>query len=127
MRENMEEKKFNIGFFEFCFLVEACIPPKPIARTAFWHEVIDHYYHIMTRDERSRLLDWIVKNPYFDTENDDIAMFYDRYNEINQYIVTTVVDGVKEEFHCFLHFDRYCTGLNKFINSKYITNVKRKY
>ena len=124
----MEERKFNIGFFEFCFLVEACIPPRPIARTAFWHEVIDHYYHIMTLDERERLFDWISKNPQFNLENSDIRAFNDRYDKSNQYVVETVTGVINKQHHdAFLHQGDYHTGLNKMLNPKYITNVKRKY
>jgi hypothetical protein len=56
---------FNIDFFEFSFLVEACIPPRPIARSSFWDSVIDKHFHKMTEEERSDLYDWIKKNYYF--------------------------------------------------------------
>ena len=51
--------RFNIDFFEFSFLVEACIPPRPIARAMFWDDVINKYYHVLTDNERQRLFEWI--------------------------------------------------------------------
>lgn len=46
----MSDNRFSIDFIEFSFLVEACIPPRPIARTYFWGQVIDKYYHVLTVD-----------------------------------------------------------------------------
>ena len=51
--------RFDIDFFEFSFLVEACIPPSPIARAMFWRDVVDKYYHVLTPAERSKLFNWI--------------------------------------------------------------------
>ena len=42
------ENKFNIDFFELCFLAEACIPPRPIARAMFWDTLINEHYYNLT-------------------------------------------------------------------------------
>jgi hypothetical protein len=52
---------FTIDFFELAFLVEACIPPRPIARSMFFDDVSDIHYHKMTKEERQRLFDWIIR------------------------------------------------------------------
>ena len=41
-------KKFDITFEEFAILASVCIPPRPIARTMFWYNVIDKYYYVLT-------------------------------------------------------------------------------
>ena len=58
-----KKRRFEIDFFEFSFLVEACIPERPIARTMFWHNVIDKYYHELTDDERARLFEFKSLDP----------------------------------------------------------------
>lgn len=126
-----EDKKcrFNIEFFEFSFLVEACIPPRPIARTMFWHEVIDRYYHLLTPDERDNLFKWINRNSYFqdglESGNEDCRLFFDRFNPANQYIVTTSYNGETEEKECFIYNGRYYTSRQTFISPEYITKIEK--
>lgn len=123
----MSEKTFSVDFFDFCFLVEACIPPRPIARTYFWYRVIDTYYHQMTEEERARLLDWISKHPSFNKENEDVLMFYDRFSEETQYTVETLNGKSTNKTHCFLHNGKYHTSRNSWICEKYITNIYKTY
>jgi hypothetical protein len=107
---------FKIDFFEFAFLVEACIPPKPIARTMFWRDVINVYYHEMSTSERDRLFEWITEDSNFDITDKDAKWFYDRYNPDNQYVIQTKTkDGVKTLHHTFKHYDEYCISTTSFI------------
>jgi hypothetical protein len=82
-------RKFKIDFFELAFLVEACIPPVPIARGMFWDDVINDYYHQMTPDERVRLWDWLNKNHNYkhqlEKSNEEVVVFEARFNPDNQY------------------------------------------
>lgn len=102
--------KFEIDFFEFSFLVEACIPPVPIARYSFWDKVCNDYYHQLSANERSRLFEWITNNPKFkhsmEKDYKQCRAFYYRYNKDNQYHVITD-DGT--EFDCFKVGNDYCT------------------
>jgi hypothetical protein len=83
------EKKFKIDFFELAFLVEACIPPRPIAKSMFWDEVINDYYHQMTPEERIRLWEWLNKNHNYKYQlekgNEEVEVFEARFNPDNQY------------------------------------------
>ena len=119
---------FEIDFFEFSFLVEACIPPKPIARAVFWLDVIDKHYHKMTSDESSRLYHWIKKNPLFERgleENErGCVLFEARFNPNNQYIVTTNFSGEAETHRCFKLNDEYHISISTSIQDKYIIKVE---
>ncbi len=111
---------FTIGFFELAFLVEACIPPRPIARSMFFDDVSDKHYHHMTKEERQRLFEWI--SPKLDLENEDCRYFYARFNPKNQYLVSCFYDGKVQELECFRFDERYCTSKNRSIIPEYITN-----
>ena len=123
------ENRFDIDFFEFSFLVEACIPPRPIARSMFWDRVINVYYHRLTKDERSRLYEWINKNWSFqrglEEKNEACLLFNARYNPENQYLVETEFEGKVETHECFLYNDRYYTKIDTSIQEKYITLVSK--
>lgn|SRR5574343_115917 len=119
-------KRFSIDFFEFSFLVEACIPPRPIARSMFWREVIDVYYHQMSDDERKRLHDWIGRNPAFNLAEPDCYMFHCRFDPENQYLVKAVNDGRVHEFECFRMGERYHTSSNTSIVDEAIVSVRAK-
>jgi len=123
------KKRFEIDFFEFSFLVEACIPPRPIARSMFWDKVIDVYYHELAKDERERLYEWINKNYAFQeslkNENEDCLIFNARYNPDTQYEIETEFKGKTEKHHCFLYNDRYHTSLTTSIQPEYIKNINK--
>lgn len=80
---------FQIDFFEFCFLVEACIPPRPIARAMFWNKVIDQYHAQLTADQRKQLFDWISKCESFQKgiweRNEQCLLFHARFDPNNQF------------------------------------------
>jgi hypothetical protein len=112
---------FTIDFFELAFLVEACIPPRPIARSMFFDDVSDIHYHKMTKEERQRLFDWI--SPKLDLENENCRYFYARFNPKNQYLLSCFYHRKTEEIECFRFDDRYHTSKNTFINPEYIKSA----
>lgn len=125
-KQEKNSSRFNIDFFEFSFLVEACIPPRPIARAVFWDDVINKHYHVLTEEERKNLLDWISRNPCFDLNNEDCALFEARFNPDNQYNAKTLCEGKEETIECFKFKERLQTAKNVFINEDYIIDVYKK-
>lgn len=125
------EKRFNIDFFEFAFLVEACIPPKPIARTVFWDKVIDYYYDLMTDEERKHLYSWICKNWVYQTgiekKNEDCLVFDARYNPEKQYFVMTKKDGRLETHKAFKFNGQFHTQKNTTILKEFIIDTQKIY
>jgi hypothetical protein len=122
--------RFNIDFFEFSFLVEACIPPTPIARASFWQNVINQYYHELTPNERSRLFEWISKNGRFqrgiETNDVDCLLFKARYDPENQYSVCIKPKGKSLTWvDCFKFGDRYHVGKNTFVDSSEIIEARK--
>lgn len=117
------DNRFNIDFFEFSFLVEACIPPRPIARAMFWYNVIDKHYAVLTSNERANLFKWITGNVNFDPKNDDCQLFYDRYNPDNQFLVTVSHNNQTYPVPCFLHKGEYHTHRTTTITRDYIIEV----
>jgi hypothetical protein len=115
-------KRFKIDFFELSFLAEACIPPKPIARTSFWYDLIDIHYKLMTDDERAHLFEWIVKNPHFDETNEDCRLFRDRFDRACQYVVVTKSEGRTQVHETFLHKGEYHVARNTTIMADCITD-----
>lgn len=119
---------FTIDFFELSFLAEACIPPQPIARTSFWHNLTDVYWHQLSENERSRLFEWLNRNWIYkqslEDKNEDVLVFHARFNPENQYMVKTKFKGKEEEHRAFKLNDIYYIGRNKFIANEYIIETK---
>ena len=116
--------EFKIDFFELAFLAEACIPPRPIARTMFWQSLTDRYWHQMTEGERAHLFEWLNKNEiYRDSleNNADTQIFHARFDPENQYYVNT---REEEKIRAFKIGDRYYTG-KQWIAEEYITSVEK--
>ena len=125
-----KDNRFTIDFFEFAFLVEACIPESSIVRAMFWDKTINHYYNILTEEEREKLFEWIQLNPNFDLSKKDCKVWYDRYNPDNQYIVTTIFDGKEQKYRCFITdsimgIRGFATKKDTFIQDGYIINVEK--
>lgn len=120
----MDEKRFNIDFFELSFLIEACIPPRPIARSMFFESVSETYYHEMTKDERSRLLEWLQRNSNFSSDKDDVAHFIARFDQTNQYLITTECNGKVETHETYKWNNQYHTDRRKSILEEFITDIK---
>lgn len=116
---------FKIDFFEFAFLVEACIPPRPIARSMFWDNVIDEHHEKMTKDERAHLFEWIERNPNFDIDNEKCKVFHDRFDPDNQYLVHTMYKGKEESKCAFKHEEKYHLSTITSILDEYITKVEK--
>lgn len=121
------KEEFTINFDELAFLVEACIPPKPIARTMFWKKVIDEYFHQFNWQQRMDLLDWLRLNPTYKeglkNQNKEILYFDARFDPNNQYKVYTHYNNKKEVHECFLLNGLYYIEIDKSILPEYITKV----
>ncbi len=130
MREDVNISRFNIDFFEFSFLVEACIPPRPIARSMFWDDVINKHYHTLTQNERERLFEWINRcygmEHGIEIKNEDCLLFNARFDPNNQYEVFTDYEGKKEKYECFKWNNRYHISKNTSIEDKFITEIVKK-
>lgn len=118
------ESTFKIDFFEFAFLVEACIPPKPIARTMFFKEVINTYYQQMSINERGKLFTWICRLSNFNIDDKDCLLFHNRFNPDNQYELE-LKDG--SIISAFKHIDnRFYINETTSIIDEQIENVTQK-
>jgi hypothetical protein len=120
---------FTIDFYEFAFLVEACIPPRPIARTMFWQSITDKYWIQMTEAERAHLFEWMQKNSFYKEslkKEVDTQIFHARFDPDNQYMVKTGYKG-KEDPHqrAFKMGDRYYIGSNTWISEEYIISIEK--
>ena len=116
--------RFNIDFFEFSFLVEACIPPAPIARTVFFQKVIDVYYHEMTQEERDRLYYWLNDNSSFENslKSEQLCqMFNARFDKDNQYLIDTLYG----QFQCFKFGGKYMVDTIRWIVEKSIIEINK--
>ena len=118
--------KFEIDFFELCFLAESCIPPRPIARAMFWDDLINKHYFRLTSAESEKMFDWITRNSCFDILNEDCRLFHSRFDPSNQYQVTTLYEGNIEIKDCFMQEGRYYLSKTQSIYEKYITSVEKK-
>jgi len=125
----MTETTINIDFFEFAFLVEACIPPTPIARSTFWIDVVNKHYHILKQSERNHLYEWISSTIKFKDsmrdKNDLANLFKCRYNPDNQYMVHTVYDGKYDDILAFMYETRMCTVKDRFIQPEFIISIDK--
>ena len=125
----VEPQRFgDIDFFEFSFLVEACIPPRPIARAMFWQDVIDKYYHRLSQNERDRLFDWINRCDSFNynlDSNEDCQLFNARFDKNNQFLIHTFFDGEEKIIEAFKFRNKYHTSITTSINEEYITKIEK--
>jgi hypothetical protein len=121
------KQRFKIDFWEFSFLVEACIPPRPIARAMFWDNVINEYYYELTHDERAKLHEWVNRNPSMqhalEHNNEDAIQFNLRYDPDNQYEVRTEYKGKVEIVQAYKDGDRYYIEIDKWIAPEFIKEV----
>lgn len=120
--------KFTIDFFELSFLAEACIPPRPIARTMFWQNLTDVYWQSMSESQRSLLFTWIQRNAFYQESLDkeeDTQIFHARFDPDNQYEVTTDFKGKIEVNRTFKRNDEYWLTTRSLIAQDYITDIKK--
>jgi len=119
---------FTIDFFELAFLAEACIPPRPIARTMFWQSLTDKYWNQMTEGERAHLFEWLQKNSLYEESlktQEDTQVFHSRFNPDNQYIVKTNYNNKEEEHRAFKMKERYYIKSNSWIADDFIVSVEK--
>lgn len=120
--------RFNIDFFEFSFLVEACIPPRPIARAMFWDDVINKHYHVLTENERQRLFEWINRCDNFTYNlptNEDCQLFNARFDKENQYKVRCQYHGEEKTVECFKWKNRYHISKTQSLLEEYIIEATK--
>lgn len=124
----MENRHFDIDFFELSFLAEACIPPTPIARSSFWGRMIDGYYNHLSEEQRRNLHKWMNENERYkkglEDKNIDVLFFEARYNPDNQYFVHTT--WLEYPIECFMHDNKYYTVRGNFLNEEFITKIEKK-
>jgi hypothetical protein len=121
---------FTIDFFELAFLAEACIPPRPIARTMFWQNLTDKYWGQMSEDERIHLFEWLNKNPIYQeslSTNEDTQIFHARFDPNNQYEVTAIDDGIEKRVRTFFFDDKYWVSNRSFVDPDKIIRTERRY
>ena len=119
---------FEIDFFELAFLAEACIPPKPIARTMFWQHLTDVYWEQMSEDQREHLFEWLNKNDYYKQsleKEEETQIFHARFDPDNQYTVHTTYNGKDEEHRTFKYKDLYHVKRNSWLSPEFITKVEK--
>lgn len=125
----VETPRFHIDFFEFSFLVEACVPPRPIARSMFWHDVINKHYHTLSWNERNRLFEWINRHHGMQSgiaeSNEDCLVFNARFDPSNQYVIYTNFGGENKITEAFSWQGEYHTAINTSIQEKYITKIEK--
>jgi len=121
--------RFDIDFFEFMFLTEACIPPVPIARGGFWNDVINKYYFKLSSKEKFQLFRFINNNESFKlslSKGDlDCKLFNARYDPDNQYEVSY---SQKEEVgvvDCFKWNNKFVDS-QKHVNEELIIKSNKK-
>jgi hypothetical protein len=120
--------EFKIDFFELAFLAEACIPPKPIARTMFWQHLTDIYWEQMTEDQRAHLFEWLNKNENYKRSletNEDTKVFHARFDPDNQYMVHTTMNGMDNSIHTFKFKELYYVKRNTWISPEFITKIEK--
>lgn len=118
--------EFKIDFFELAFLAEACIPPRPIARTMFWQHLTDVYWEQMTEDQRDHLFDWMNMNENYKRSletNEDTKMFHARFDPDSQYMVHT--EKHETPFRTYLLHGRYYISRNTSIVEEAIIKVEK--
>jgi hypothetical protein len=118
--------EFKIDFFELAFLAEACIPPRPIARTMFWQHLTDIYWEQMTKGERDHLFEWMNMNENYKRSletNEDTKMFHARFDPDNQYMIYT--EKQEEPLRAYLCGERYWIKRNTWIMEEAITKIEK--
>lgn len=117
--------EFKIDFFELAFLAEACIPPRPIARTMFWQHLTDVYWDQMTEDQRAHIFEWLNKNENYKRSletNEETKVFHARFDPDNQYMV--YASNIETPFRTYLLHGRYYTSRNTSIVEEAITKIE---
>lgn len=130
--ENKEinDSQFVIDFFEYSFLLEACMPPVAIARTMMWKRSIDEDFFKMSKDQTFNLYNWLkqsIKDRLKQPDNwvskydkELLEIWLARFDPKNQYEVLTK-DG--KIIKSFKYNDLYYIKVNTRINEDFIDNI----
>ncbi len=114
---------FKIDFFELMILTSHCYGNQPIARSMFFDNISDNYYHSMTKNERIRMFKYITDDSFFDKEIETNKHFIARFNPDNQYLIKTKYKKKEEEIECYKYNGDYHTKKNKYIAKEYIISI----
>jgi hypothetical protein len=119
--------RIDFDFFEFCLMVENCIPPTTDKRTDVWKRVIDVYYHRLTKTERKSLYNFINANEIFQYElnngNELCHLFKGRFNEKPMEVVT-MINGVQEVCEAISCNGEWYYSSNRKINTGQIIEIR---
>jgi len=123
--------RFDIDFFEFSFLTEACYGRRPIARSMFFQDVVDKYYYVLTQSERDNLFEWLNRNHGFTSElesgEESCLLFNARFDKNNQYLLTTFFGEKEDKIEAFKFGEKYYTAKDTSINEYYVTKIEKLY
>ena len=137
----MNDKKLvSLDIFEMGYLLDACIRGSHL-RSDTIRRFVDDWYDLYTEDERMRLFEWTIRltydqrwtsngkdyKPHFEpctTCCGHDVEFVHRYHPNNQYQVTTLYEGKKEQHRCFLMNGQYYLTSNQLIAKEYIVSVE---
>lgn len=120
--------EFKIDFFELSFLAEACIPPRPIARTMFWQHLTDVYWEQMTEGERERLFEWLNRDDKYKRSlesEEETKIFHARFDPDNQYMVHTTMNEIDSSSHTFKLNELYYVKRGTWITPEFITKIEK--
>jgi len=122
-----KDNRFSISFFELAFLAEACIAPAPIARSMFFESISEKYYHILTKEERSHLFDWIGRSYSFkhgiESKDEECLLFQARFDPFNQYELEVEYDNDIHVIQAFKYKGRYHTKKDTSIRYEIIKSI----
>jgi hypothetical protein len=119
--------RFEIDFGQFVYLVRYCSPPRIIGEAAFWDDLINKHYHVLTENERQRLFS--IMNRYNPFEhslaigNKDCELFNARFDKDNQYKAKTLFEGEEKIVDCFKFEGKYHVSKSRHIEDKYIVEI----
>ncbi len=119
---------FTIDFFELCFLAEACIPPRPIARAMFWQDLTRKYYKYMSPEERIKIFEYLNRNDIYRESlefEEDTQIFHARFDPNNQYSIETRYENKDGIHDCFLWKGNYYINIDQYINQNSIIKITK--
>lgn len=135
-----DKKQITLDVVEMEYLLDTCLRGSHL-RSNTVRRFVDEWYDLLTEVERIRLFEWTIRltydqrwtsdnkayKPHFEPSDQccghDIE-FVHRYHPNNQYLVTTLYNGKKEQHRCFLMNGRYYLNSNRIIVAEYITDIE---
>lgn len=121
--------RIDFDIFDFCLMVESCIPPTSDRRIEVWKRVIDDYYHKLTKRERGQLYGFICANEIYkygvETGNEMCLLFQARFTTESVEVVT-MINGVQEVCDAIYSNGFYYYSSNRKINPGFVIEVREK-